>query len=268
MSRRSGWAALICAAALALAACGSSGSNSSTSTTHPEQSTTETTSASTGSTSSSVSSSASMVSASLAVATCPTTVAVSTTTTTALPSSETVSVPSGQAGHLVVFADTQGIMRLVAPKGWTCRANYGADGSGGLVITPPGAPVPANADAGWHPGSGSTIQAIVGYETGGSSVQGSALACALFSAAASATQQGLGQNCAHACAPRWRASVLSHRRRSPSRILPACREAGFRRVVATRRMASFSTSRRRRSHRPPSPRAPCRRPNMTFARPC
>jgi hypothetical protein len=139
-----------------------------------------------------------MVSASLSVTTCPTTVAVTTTTTTALPSSETVSVPSGQAAHLVVFADTQGIMRLVAPKGWTCRATYGADGSGGLVITPPGEAVPANVDTGWHPASGSATQAIVGYETGASPVQGAALVCALFTAAAAATQQGLGQNCAHA----------------------------------------------------------------------
>ena len=212
---------------------------------HPSRALTTTTSAST-STSTSVSSSASMVSASLAVATCPTTVVVSTTTTTALPSSETVSVPSGQAGHLAVFADTQGIMRLVAPKGWTCRANYGAEAvaawrSRRRARQSPRTPTP---DA-------SRLEvddpAIVGYDTGGSSVQGSALACALFSAAASATQQGLGQNCTR-CA-RVRASVLSHRRRSPLRILPACREVGFRRVVETPPMASCPlTSRRWISH--------------------
>lgn len=85
---------------------------------------------------------------------------------------------------------------LVGPKGgWTCHGGYGADGSGGLLISPVGEPVPSDPDAGWHLAGSSPIQAIVGYETGGSSVIGATLACPLFGAAATVYMQSFSRSC-------------------------------------------------------------------------
>jgi hypothetical protein len=64
-----------------------------------------------------------------------------------------------------------------------------------LLLAPDGEAVPSDPDAGWHLAAGSPIQAVVGYETGASPVQGAALACSLFSSAAAATQQDLGHGC-------------------------------------------------------------------------
>lgn len=128
--------------------------------------------------------------------TCPTTHAIATTTTTSLPSSVPVSLPSRDADSLAVYSDPEGIMMLLGPKdGWVCRGQYGADGSGGLLLSPAGEPVPSDPYPGWHPVTSSSIQAIVGYETGGSSVQGAALACSLFGSAATVYQQSFGKSC-------------------------------------------------------------------------
>jgi Domain of unknown function (DUF4850) len=76
-------------------------------------------------------------------------------------------VPRALAGHLSVYTDNQGIMALVGPKGWTCTAAYGADGSGGVGVQPPGA-------------KSSSPPAITGSET--SACAGCTLdqACVLF----------------------------------------------------------------------------------------
>jgi hypothetical protein len=86
-------------------------------------------------------------------------------------------------------------MMLLGPASWTCHGLYGADGSGGLLISPAGESVPSDSDPGWHLSTSSSDEAIVGYETGGSPVQGAALACPLFASAAAATRQDLGQGC-------------------------------------------------------------------------
>ena len=105
-------------------------------------------------------------------------------------------MPAGEAANLVVYSDEAGIMMLIGPTNWTCHALYGADGSGGLLISPVDESVPSDPDAGWHLSTSSSDQAIVGYETGGSPVQGAALACALFPAAATATREDIGRGCA------------------------------------------------------------------------
>jgi hypothetical protein len=96
-----------------------------------------------------------------------------------------------------VYSDPVGNLMLVGPKsGWSCRGSYGADGSGMLALTPLGISVPADASNTWHLPATSQVQAIVAMESGASTVQGAALACPLFAAAATATQQGLGNACA------------------------------------------------------------------------
>jgi hypothetical protein len=204
--RSFGLAGVVVAAALLMAACGSSGAGSSSGTTHPEHTTTSSTSASsttasstsTTSTTSTTGGAASgpMVTASLPVVVCQTTSGVSTTTTS-LPPSVSVSVPSSQAqqGNLAVYSDLTGRLMLVGPTvGWTCTGTFGADGSGMLALAPVGTTVPTATT--WHLPASSPTQAIVAVESGGSTVQGAALACPLFSAAKAATRQDLGQGCA------------------------------------------------------------------------
>jgi hypothetical protein len=225
---------LVIAGALLVAACGSLGTRSSRGAAHPKQSatsstssprsttttpaassatsarsatpatsassTTSTTSATGGSGSASGSGSGSgsgpMLTASLPVVVCETTTGAPTTTTS-LPGSVPVNIPASDAqlGNLAVYTDETGRLMLVGPTvGWTCNGSFGADGSGMLALAPVGTGVPATGNS-WHLPMASTTQAIVALESGGSTVQGAALACPLFGAAQSATQQGLGQGC-------------------------------------------------------------------------
>ena len=148
-------------AALVLSACGGSTSPQSARTTSTSQlevgfdrrrlqniATTTTTSTALATTTTSAALATTM--ATLAVVACPTTYAISVTTTTTLPTSISVSVPAVAASNLVVYGDDNGIMMMIGPKGWTCNAAYGADGSGGLLISPAGESVPSDPDSGWH----------------------------------------------------------------------------------------------------------------------
>jgi hypothetical protein len=49
-----------------------------------------------------------------------------------------VAVPKDLASQLAVYSDQLGDMKLVAPQGWICSANYGADGGGGVSVYPTG----------------------------------------------------------------------------------------------------------------------------------
>jgi len=73
-------------------------------------------------------------------------------------------------------------MELLGPKGWSCAAFYGADGSGGITVYPPGAgqSSPAAID-------GSETSACFGCTLG--------QACPLFPDAAKAYRTGFGQAC-------------------------------------------------------------------------
>lgn len=145
------------------------------------------------------------VTASLPVVNCPTTVAIAAPPTpVALPSSRRVAVPSAVASGLAVYADTQGIMALIGPRGWSCAAAYGADGSGGIVIYPPGTPAPQSADAVWKLGQRTTM-GIYGTESSACYTCTLAQACPLFPAAAKAFRGYLG----HACGIRPAAETVT-----------------------------------------------------------
>lgn len=93
-----------------------------------------------------------------------------------------MAIPQALAAGLSVYADTQGVMELLGPKGWNCTAAIGADGSGRVTVYPAGA------------GPSSPI-AITGLET--SACAGCTLtqACPLFPSAATALRSDLGQAC-------------------------------------------------------------------------
>ena len=194
--------------ALVLAACGSSGTGSSSGTTHPQHKTTSSTAASRPTTSTtsttptttvSTTTSGPMVTASLPVVVCQTSSGVATTTTS-LPGSVSVSVPASesQQGNLALYSDETGSLMIVGPTvGWTCSGSFGADGSGTMALAPVGTTVP-QAGTPWHLPASSSTQAIVAMESGASPVQGAALVCPLFSGAQATAQQDLGKPCAGA----------------------------------------------------------------------
>ncbi|HXQ44618.1 MAG TPA: hypothetical protein VN816_08265 [Acidimicrobiales bacterium] len=134
-------------------------------------------------------------SVSIPVVSCPTTFGVATPTSAPLPTSEKVRVPGALAGELALYSDTHGLMDLLGPKGWRCRADYGADGSGGVVVYPDGETIPRSWGAGWKLPSNSSAEAIAGLQTGGSPVEAAGQACPLFTSAATAYQVDLGQAC-------------------------------------------------------------------------
>lgn len=136
------------------------------------------------------------VAASLRVVRCPTTVAIAGTPTPAtLPGTRSVTVPAGMASGLAVYADTQGIMALVGPAGWKCAAAYGADGSGGIAVYPPGEAVPQAWDAGWKLAAGAATAAITGSESSACYTCTLAQACPLFPSAAKTFASYLGHSC-------------------------------------------------------------------------
>lgn len=131
----------------------------------------------------------------LTVVTCPTTFGYPTPTPATLPASVAVTIPRSLSGQLSVYSDTQGEMKLVGPSGWSCQAQIGADGSGGVVVSAPGETVPQEWGAGWPLSPDSTIQAIVGIQT--SACWGCTLgqACPLFTAAATTSAGQFGGTC-------------------------------------------------------------------------
>lgn len=107
----------------------------------------------------------------------------------------TVSVPVGLAAGLAVYTDNQGTMRIVAPQGWSCSAQYGADGTGGVAVSAPGVSIPKNWGGGWRLTSGSSVQAIIGSQTAMCTSCAEAVACPLFGTAAKSFQTNFGRPC-------------------------------------------------------------------------
>lgn len=83
----------------------------------------------------------------------------------------------------------------MAPRGWSCRAVYGADGSGGIVVFPTGETVPAGWGAGWRLSPDSRVEAVVGDQTSACAGCSSAQACPLFPAAAEDFSNQFGRPC-------------------------------------------------------------------------
>jgi hypothetical protein len=199
---RAAWsgALLMVPGALLLGSCASSPSKPSAAPPHVTTTSASTTTTSTAATTpSSTTTTAPQVTttAALPVVACKTSVAVATPPTpAALPPTVPAVVRTNQASYLAVYSDTAGETMMIGPKGWICRAQFGADGSGGLLITPPGETIATNSGSKTQVPSSSAAEAIEVYETGASPVQGAALACPLISVAAQAMARDLNQTCA------------------------------------------------------------------------
>ena len=121
---------------------------------------------------------------SVPVIACPTTFGVSLPTIR-LPAFAAIAVPADLANRLAFYSDTRGIMRLIGPKGWNCRASYGADGQGGIDVFPAAERTSSGAPF------AELSEAIVGHETSACVGCATTQACVLFtSAAAAAVQNG------------------------------------------------------------------------------
>lgn len=114
--------------------------------------------------------------------------------------------PAGGVKDTVVYTDSRGELRLVGPRGWRCKAIFGQDLSGGLIIYPAGERLPVERrsprlptwPAGWHLDQNSKSEAISIVEAGLSDAQGAAQACWYFPAARTATLRDFGHG---GCAP-------------------------------------------------------------------
>jgi hypothetical protein len=94
-----------------------------------------------------------------------------------LPTSMAVSVSRSLAKQLAVYSDADGVLKLLAPRGWSCDAGLGADGSGSVEVYPPGFTPSAGKFA-------AGARAIVGSETSACTGCREELACRLFTTAA------------------------------------------------------------------------------------
>lgn len=129
------------------------------------------------------------VSVSVPVVVCATTLGIGTPPApVSLPAAQTLNVPASLAGKVTLYSDDQGRMMLLGPTGWQCQAAYGADGSGGVSVFPPGASAP-----GGQPFTASGGEAIVGTESSACTSCTLGQACPLFSTAAASYAQ-LGYN--------------------------------------------------------------------------
>ncbi|MGH3256820.1 MAG: hypothetical protein ACRDOU_15745 [Streptosporangiaceae bacterium] len=129
----------------------------------------------------------------LPVVRCPTSIAVASPgPAVSLPPSRPVAVPRALAARLSVYADDQGRMELVGPRGWNCAAFYGADGSGGVAVYLPGQTLPPFWSAGWPLARSSTAAVVAGLESSACYTCTLAQACRLFPAAATTLHSYLG----------------------------------------------------------------------------
>jgi hypothetical protein len=69
---------------------------------------------------------------------CPTSVGSASDTPADLPSTLRVRLAPGYSNKLAVYADNEGVIEVLAPKGWTCTAQIAGDGSSGVQVSPPG----------------------------------------------------------------------------------------------------------------------------------
>jgi hypothetical protein len=96
---------------------------------------------------------------------------------------------------MAAYADNQGKIRILAPRGWSCRATFGTDGSSGLAVYPPGETVPSDWTAGWKLPASSPVEAIVASQTSACAGCAEGQACSLFIEAARDFMNRFGQPC-------------------------------------------------------------------------
>ncbi len=137
----------LAALCLLLAACGATGSSTTTSTRVRSGATATTAAPGTTTPTTSAPVAAATVSAVLPQVVCPATYGVQPTTTPSLPSTVSESIATSLVSQIAVYTDAQGQMQILAPTGWACSASIGADGSSELAAFPQGQTNPTTSGA-------------------------------------------------------------------------------------------------------------------------
>jgi hypothetical protein len=112
----------------------------------------------------------------------------------AVPAAVTMQLPSALVGTVAVYADAEGVQRILAPRGWSCDAEDAADGSSGLAVFPSSEHLDQGGGAS-HVSPGSTVEAVVAAQTAACSTCTSGAACALFPTAAASFESQLSKPC-------------------------------------------------------------------------
>ncbi len=89
---------------------------------------------------------AARVATTLPLVDCPTTLGVDTTPAP-LPSSIDIAIAASARSQLAAYSDSEGMLIVLAPRGWACAAAVGADGSAGIRVYPPGDAPPSDTGA-------------------------------------------------------------------------------------------------------------------------
>jgi hypothetical protein len=149
-----------------------------------------------------------LVTTALALVNCPTSYGVTGQAGKVLPATVDESVPSSLASGLAVYTDGLNLIQIIAPTGWKCSAQVGADGSSGLEVYPASdTEVPSNYTEKWNPDD----EALVGSQTSACSNCGTGQACPYFASANTAWVTNNGRPCPGARPPRESVEQLSAR---------------------------------------------------------
>jgi len=117
-----------------------------------------------------------LVSVRLPLNVCKTSVGDASEVPVGLPSTIHVRIHSESSGMLAFYADDEGLIEVLAPKGWNCVAAIGADGTSYVHVSPLGQPNPtSNALS-----AGATTEAITAAQTSACVGCRVSLACPLF----------------------------------------------------------------------------------------
>jgi hypothetical protein len=122
----------------------------------------------------------SLVSVQLPLNICTTSVGVSSDTPANLPATVQVDIAKGDSTQLAFYTDNEGVIEVLAPSGWTCTADIGADGSSSVNVSPAGQSVVSSGAL----TPGSTAEEIHASQTSACVGCREALACPLFDNAA------------------------------------------------------------------------------------
>jgi hypothetical protein len=122
---------------------------------------------------------------------CQTSVGALNGTPVNLPSTIPAKIPAADTTKLAFYSDNEGLIKVLAPIGWSCNATITASGASWVDVSPAAQTV---LGSGVLP-AGSTAQEITASQSSACVGCRETLACPLFVAAANAYQSTFGQAC-------------------------------------------------------------------------
>ncbi len=132
-----------------------------------------------------------LVSVQLPLNVCTTSVGVSTDTPARLPAKIRVDLTKGASTQLAFYSDNEGLVKVLAPPGWSCTASIGADGSSSVTASPAGQHDASNGRL----APGSMAEEVRASQTSACVGCRESQACPLFLSATKDLLQQYQQNC-------------------------------------------------------------------------